>query len=130
MEINLASPSVKDEIKKFTINYSGIPSDGLIISKNKYGDRTFFGDNWPNRAHYWLPTIDHPYDKATCDFIITAPSEYKVIANGSLIEESDIGNNFRLTHWKESVPIPTKVMVIGAAKFAVQYLQGLNLLTR
>ncbi|MES1222706.1 MAG: hypothetical protein ABUT20_44845 [Bacteroidota bacterium] len=25
----------------FTINYKGIPSDGLIISKNKFGHRTF-----------------------------------------------------------------------------------------
>ena len=33
------------------ISYRGIPEDGLIISTNKYGDRTFFGDNWPNRAH-------------------------------------------------------------------------------
>ncbi|MCF6333456.1 MAG: hypothetical protein L3J11_09255 [Draconibacterium sp.] len=37
----------------FVINYSGIPSDGLIISTNKFGDRTFFGDNWPNRARNW-----------------------------------------------------------------------------
>ncbi len=126
LEINLASTSVKDEIKSFTIKYSGIPAEGLIISKNKYGDRTFFGDNWPNRAHYWLPTIDHPYDKATCDFIVTAPAKYKVIANGSLKEESNLGNNLCLTHWKESVPIPTKVMVIGAAKFSVKYLQDSN----
>jgi hypothetical protein len=32
------------------INYAGIPSDGLVISANKYGERTFFGDNWPNRV--------------------------------------------------------------------------------
>ena len=30
----------------YSISYYGVPSDGLIISKNKYGDRTFFGDNW------------------------------------------------------------------------------------
>jgi aminopeptidase N len=121
LEINLASPSYKNEMKIISIEYSGIPKDGLIISKNKYGDRTFFGDNWPNRAHNWLPTIDHPYDKATCDFVVTAPSEYKVISNGTLVEEIDKGSNFHTTHWKESVPIPTKIMIIGAAKFDVQY---------
>ena len=46
------------------INYEGVPKDGLIISNNKFGSRTFFGDNWPNRAHHYLPTIDHPSDKA------------------------------------------------------------------
>jgi len=30
----------------FSIKYAGIPSDGLVISKNKLGKRTFFGDNW------------------------------------------------------------------------------------
>src|SRR5690349_98869 len=28
----------------YTINYQGEPADGLIISKNKFGHRTFFGD--------------------------------------------------------------------------------------
>ncbi len=121
--IHLNSPSKKDEIRTYEISYSGIPADGLIISKNKYGQRTFFGDNWPNRAHYWLPVIDHPYDKATCDFIVTAPAKYQVIANGSLVEETDLKNGLKLTHWKESEPLPTKVMVIGVARFAVQYLK-------
>ncbi len=121
--IDFISPSVKDSIKLISIKYSGIPKDGLIISKNKFGDRTFFGDNWPDRAHYWLPTIDHPYDKATCDFFITAPSYYQVIANGKLVEKINLNKNFTLTHWKESEPISTYLMVIGVSKFAVQYLQ-------
>src|SRR6185295_16907359 len=61
--------------RTIVIRYEGIPQDGLIISKNRFGDRTFFGDNWPNRAHHWLPTIDHPYDKATCEFIVIAPEQ-------------------------------------------------------
>ncbi len=104
----------------FTINYKGVPADGLIISKNKFGDRTFFGDNWPDRGRHWLPTIDHPSYKATVEFSITAPSHYKVVATGKLIEESDIDKNRRLTRYKESVPVSTKVMTIGVARFAVE----------
>ncbi len=107
--------------KIFVISYAGVPQDGLIISKNKFGDRTFFGDNWPNRAHHWLPTIDHPYDKATCEFIVTAPEHYSVVATGEKIEESAVGRNQKLTHWKTTVIVPTKVMVIGVARFAVKY---------
>jgi aminopeptidase N len=103
------------------ITYQGIPSDGLIISKNKYGDRTFFGDNWPNRARHWLPVVDHPSDKATVDFVVTAPSHYEVIGNGMKVEESYIADNTKLTHWHEGTPIAPKVMVIGAARFAIQY---------
>ncbi|MEM6845766.1 MAG: M1 family metallopeptidase [Bacteroidota bacterium] len=111
----------------FTIKYHGTPTDGLIIGKNQYGDRTFFGDNWPNRAHFWLPTHDHPSDKATCEFIVTAPAHYQVVSNGRLVEESHLlpntqtQNRYKLTHWAISQPIPTKVMVFGAARFAVQY---------
>lgn len=102
------------------ITYKGIPSDGLIISKNRYGDRTFFADNWPTRAHNWIPCKDQPDDKATFEFIVTAPSHYDVISNGEKTEEKLISSREKLTHWVENVPLPTKVMVIGVAKFSVK----------
>jgi len=104
----------------YTIFYHGLPSDGLIISKNKYGDRTFFADNWPNRAHNWIPCVDDPADKASFEFLITAPPQYKVISNGKLVEEKILADNKKLTHWKEDTPLSTKIMVIGVAKFAVK----------
>jgi aminopeptidase N len=103
-----------------TVTYSGIPADGLIISKNKFGNRTFFADHWPDRASCYLPVVDNPFDKATVDFIITAPSHYEVVASGTLVEESDLSGDYTLTHWKEEVPIPVKVMTFGTASFAVQ----------
>ena len=99
-----------------------MPADGLVIGRNRHGDRTFFGDNWPDRAHHWLPCVDHPSDKATVEFIVTAPAHYQVVANGRQVEETNLGEERKRTHWSEAVPIPTKVMVIGVAPFAVQYL--------
>ncbi|MEZ4999183.1 MAG: M1 family metallopeptidase [Bacteroidales bacterium] len=103
-----------------TIYYSGEPVDGLIISRNKYGERTFFADNWPDRARNWIPCVDHPSDKATVEFIVYAPEYYSVVSNGQLFEESTLPGGLRVTHWKEKVEIPTKVMVIGVARFARQ----------
>ncbi|MBK7869810.1 MAG: M1 family metallopeptidase [Saprospiraceae bacterium] len=74
----------------------------------------------PNRAHHWLPTVDHPSDKASVEFIVTAPEQYQVIANGIQLEETNLGNGLKLTHWGETVILPTKVMVIGVAPFAVR----------
>ena len=108
------------------INYKGIPSDGLIISKNKYGHRTFFGDNWPNRAHNWIPCHDDPADKASVEFIITAPDHYQVVANGIQVEEKSTVNGFKETHWKEDVSISTKVMTIGVADFSTTVVGNLN----
>jgi len=127
-KINISFPDSIDYYKPttFIISYSGIPTDGLIISKNKFGERTFFGDNWPNRAHYWIPVKDHPSDKATCDFIINAPDHYKIISNGKLISEEKGLQGSKKTIWKESVPIATKVMVFGAADFVVDRVNQID----
>ncbi len=121
--------AVKDAVNDtltYTIKYHGVPSDGLIISKNKYGHRTFFADNWPNRAHNWIPCVDDPADKASVEFIVTTPSHYQVVSNGIQVEETNLPGNKKLTHWKEDVPLPTKVMVIGVANFAVNRVGDIN----
>lgn len=106
-----------------TVAYSGTPATGLRIGPNRHGDRTFFSDNWPNRARHWLPTIDHPYDKARSQMVVTAPARFQVISNGLLVEETDLGDGRRLTHWRQSVPIATWLYVLGAAEFAVEHLE-------
>jgi aminopeptidase N len=126
LKITATTPINKGETISVFIYYKGIPADGLIISKNKYGNRTFFSDNWPNRAHNWIPCVDDPADKATVEFIITAPSHYQVISNGVQIEETNLPDSKKLTHWKEDVPLPTKVMVIGVADFAVNNIGDVN----
>ncbi len=118
--ISRGDPFKKGDSILLNIFYKGIPDDGLIISRNKYGDRTFFADNWPNRAHHWIPCADDPSDKAGFEFIVTAPSHYRVISNGIRTEEKETGDGKKLTHWQEDTPLPTKVMVIGVARFAVK----------
>lgn len=121
LRIMLPTPAKKDESRSVVISYEGIPADGLIIGKNQFGHRGFFSDNWPNRARNWIPCNDHPADKAGVEFIITAPDHYQVVANGIQLEETSLPGNKKLTHYKETVPLPTKIMVIGAGDFAVQY---------
>ncbi len=109
------------ETREFVIKYAGTPASGLRIGKNKFGERTFFSENWPDKARQWLPTVDHPYDKATSEFVVTAPARYQVVANGSLIEEIDLGDGRRTTHWKEGVPIATWLNALGVAQFASRH---------
>lgn len=120
-------PDVKaGDTTSITIQYSGIPADGLIISKNKYGKRTFFADNWPDRAHHWIPCVDVPGDKAPVSFSVTAPAHYRVVSNGVLQEERLLTGDQKLTSWKETNPLPPKVMVIGVADFAVEETGSIN----
>ena len=112
------SPLAEGQTRTFRIRYAGAPADGLIIGTNQHGDRTFFGDNWPNRARHWLPVVDHLSDKAPVEFRVTAPAKYEVVSNGALVRDSTSGGT-RYTHWRSDVPLPPKVMVIGVADFAV-----------
>ncbi len=109
-----------------SIQYRGIPAGGLKIGKTKFGDRSFCNENWPNNARHWLPAIDHLYDKATSEFIVTAPSKYKVISNGLLQKETVLNNGFTITHWKQSVPVSPWLFVLGVAQFEVQDLSAFS----
>jgi aminopeptidase N len=103
------------------IDYEGTPDDGLIIGQNVHGARTAFADDYPDRARFWFPSIDHPSDKATVSYEVRAPAGWEVIANGrrmgSTTDHAPPAD--RIWRWETSAPIPTYTMVIGAADFAV-----------
>ena len=132
LKISLPDKKHEGSFSNIVVKYHGIPADGLIISRNRHGNRTFFADNWPDRARNWIPCVDHPSDKARVEFKVYAPEKYMVVSNGTRVEESFMGNGIKLTHWKEEISIPTKVMVIGVARFASQLLAnvgGINIWT-
>ncbi len=74
LRIPLPSPVAPGKEIVVRVQYHGVPGGGLRLIKNIHGERTAFSENWPNRARQWLPMIDHPYDKATGEFIVTAPA--------------------------------------------------------
>jgi aminopeptidase N len=115
-----AAPAPGQEFS-ITVRYRGVPADGLRLLDNIHGERTMFSESWPDRARQWLPTIDHPYDKATGEFIVTAPAHYQVVANGLLMEERDFAGGVRRTHWKQSVPIASWLYAVGIARFATHH---------
>jgi aminopeptidase N len=121
LRIHLARPGTRDERREVVVRYRGVPAAGLLVAPNKHGDRTFFSDNWPDKARQWLPVVDHPYDKATAEFRVTAPAHYQVVSNGLLVEETDLGDGRRLSCWRQSVPIASWLYVLGVARFAVEH---------
>ncbi len=121
LRLRLPAPARAGERLVLTVAYHGVPADGLRIGPNRHGDRTFFSDDWPNRAHQWLPTIDHPYDKASGRMIVEAPAHYQVVSNGLLEERTDLGDGRRRTVWRQRVPIAPWLYVLGVARFAVHH---------
>ena len=100
------------------VAYSGRVTDGLIVRQDSLKRWTYFGDNWPNRARFWIPSVDHPSDKATVSWTVRAPASRTVVANGTLVDTKTTGTGRArrtTTRWREAKPIPTYLMVIGAA---------------
>ena len=123
LRIALPSPPARGQELVLAIQYHGVPAGGLRLIQNIHGSRTAFSENWPNKARQWLPMVDHPYDKATGEFIVTAPAEYQVVANGRLVEELDLANGLRRTHWSQGLPVASWLYAIGVARFAVHHLE-------
>jgi len=61
-------------------------------------------------------------DKATGEFIITTRADYQVIANGALVEQTDLDGGRRRTHWRQDVPISSWLYSVGIARFAVRHV--------
>jgi aminopeptidase N len=100
------------------IVYDGMVTDGLVVRKDAQGRWTWFGDNWPNRTRHWLPTVDHPSDKATVSWTVRAPERNVVVANGGSLGATHLtagGRRLLETRWRESKPIAPYLMVIAAA---------------
>jgi aminopeptidase N len=122
-EIHIPWPQGGPSILHVDIAYHGGIEDGLIIRTDAQGRWTGFGDNWPNRARYWIPSVDDPSDKATVSWTVTAPAGRTVVANGVLVEHTTLPDGRARTRWRESHPIATYLMVIAAAPL-VEYSLG------
>ena len=100
------------------VRYRGFTRDGLIIRDNVYGDRTVFADNWPDRAHLWLPSHDDPGDKATVAFHVQVPVGQQVVANGVLEKIDTLPYGDAIWHYRLDTPIPVYTMVVGVGRLA------------
>ncbi len=118
LKIKLSKMTRRGTSLVVVISYHGKPKDGLILTADKAGEPSAVGDNWPNRAHHWIPCLDHPAAKATVTFSITAPARNTVVANGKLDRVENTANTTRTWTYTESVPIPPYCMIIAVGEFA------------
>jgi aminopeptidase N len=119
LAIALPRKAGRAPVYSVSVDYGGAVTDGLIVRTDSAGRWTYFGDNWPNRARHWIPSIDHPSDKATVTWRVTAPIGRTVVANGKLVSSRAVpggdGTERMEWVWRESRRIPVYLMVIAAA---------------
>lgn len=118
--------------EKFTvvIQYSGTPqpvSDAAFASEQVgwYGDTGVYVFSEPSGAMGWYPVNNHPLDKATYTFRITAPKQYQVAANG-LLKSEDINGTMRTSVWEESYPMASYLATLIIGKYKLVSESGPN----
>lgn len=118
LNVKLPRGATRGDKLTLAISYHGRPKDGLIFAKDRDGKQSATGDNWPNRVHHWIPSLDHPSAKATVSFTVTAPQRYQVIANGKFIT---LTGNAGTSQWKfqETKAIPPYCMIVTVNEGAI-----------
>jgi aminopeptidase N len=118
LNVLLPAAATRGHKVDITVNYHGQPKDGLIFAKDRDGNPSATGDNWPNRVHHWIPSLDHPSAKATVSYTISAPQRFQVVANGKLVS---LTGNAAVSHWKfdEAKAIPAYCMVVAVNQGAI-----------
>src|ERR1051325_7695237 len=118
LNVILAHPAKRGEKLNIAINYHGHPKDGLVFAKDRDGNPSATGDNWPNRVHYWIPSLDHPSAKATVTFTVSAPQRFEVLANGKFVS---VTGNAATSHWQfeEAKAIPPYCMIVAVNQGAI-----------
>ncbi|MGI8330638.1 M1 family metallopeptidase [Actinomadura scrupuli] len=137
-----AKPLVKDATFTVSVAYSGTPQPVNDPLLGRYGwirtpDGVFVACQ-PSGAHTWFPANDHPSDKATFDFEITAPKELTVIANGEpvgglptgtgrpaatespTITTAALRRDMATSHWQVKDPMATYLATIDIGNFLVK----------
>ena len=72
--------------------------------------------NEPDGARSWLPSNDHPSDKATWRFELTVPDDVVVSANGDLVQR---GGDGRPWIWVEPDPMPSYLIHIVTGDYLI-----------
>ncbi len=128
--ITPATTLATDQPFTAAITYGGIPepvSDPGVpfeaVGWLDYDEDGIYVLSEPSGAMSWYPVNNHPLDKATYTFRITAPKPYVVAANGLLVDEIDQGDS-RTFVWEAGDPMASYLATINIAEFDVIREEG------
>lgn len=111
------APNVLDSL---TIHYSGAPAMGqnafTTTTQNSVAVLSTLSE--PYGAQDWFPTKQSLNDKIEkFDFKINTPAQYHVAANGTLLSETNLPNNRKLTFWRTQYPMAAYLAALAITNF-------------
>jgi hypothetical protein len=90
---------------------------GLIFTNS-----SFYTLSNPDAGRYYMPTYDHPWDKALIEWRLTLRADWLAAANGIRQSITDNGDGTHTHHWLCQYPVATYVMGFAAAPY-IEFLQ-------
>lgn len=67
----------------------------------------------------WFPTLDVPNQKMTQEIYLTVDTSFVTLSNGLLLSQQLNGNGTRTDYWKQSLPTPPYLTMIGVGRWSV-----------
>jgi aminopeptidase N len=112
--------------RKFTtvVRYDGVPitqeivigPDFTIEAGFMHTDDGAIVAGQPEVAASWFPVNDHPIDKASYTFVVTARADLEVVANGRLLARKRHGGN-RTWLWHAPEPMASYLATVNWGQF-------------
>jgi aminopeptidase N len=115
-------PTPDDDPVEITVTYRDeagqVESSGLSPEGWFPTDDGSFVLNEPDGAHTWLPSNDHPSDKATWRFELTVPHGTAAIANGHLVDRRERRDQDTWV-WEQREPMATYLIQLLTGDYEV-----------
>ena len=107
-----------------TLIYEATPGKGIYFigwnDPNNLSRKQIWTQGQGIDNRHWIPCYDESNDKLTTEVFVTFDSEYKVLSNGTKMEEKDNGNNTKTWHYKMQHPHTTYLMMLGIGKYEIE----------
>ena len=108
---------------KLTVFYHGQPKQDLDWGGFFFTDTSAYNIGVGMEAdpqsfgRVWFPCIDDFEEKASFNFNITVPENYKAVCSGILISDKKNNNHTHTWHWKLSQNVPSYLVSVAVAKY-------------
>jgi aminopeptidase N len=121
--VALPEPAAAGDVLRVTVEYAGTPEPVQSVAPIPVGwlqleDGVVSTLSEPDAAHTFLPSNDHPLDKATFRTTVRVPEGLTAVSNGVLVEESVEAGQARFT-WAMDQPMAPYLLLVAIDDFEV-----------
>lgn len=125
VHITLDEPVLRGDSLQIIVEFTSFPpTRGLYFVDPLQEDASKPRQIWtlgqPEDNSFWLPTIDHPAERATQEFWLTVPEEMQTLSNGFLISsENQPADSTRIDYWRLDVPHTPYLFALAVGEFDI-----------